>query len=282
MARSFDRLTPSELLLELFLTLDLASSLQISKSKIQEGVIGMTRFAVLLIAIFSSTIVNAQDELPRAIPLKIIKAYIPAGFDNNDRVQVVVEGILPSTCYKVGPYKVDFDVRKMELKILQSAYKYKGPCMEMPVPFQNILNIGISPLGDFLVRDGRDDSSLGRLPIAMAKTVRADDYLYAPVSEVTIDSRWRRVTISGSFSNNCMVLREIRMIRESHNVVTALPISEALTGTGVECKNGIFPFTKTVNLPMLNEARYLLHVRSLDGQATNKLFTLGEQYPVHQ
>lgn len=236
----------------------------------------MKALSFLLIAVFANSYGWAQDELPQAVPLKIQEAFIPGGFDSNDRVQITVEGTLPSTCYKVGPYRTEFDRAKNELKIIQYAYKYRGECMAMTVRFQNTMNVGIAPIGQFTVRDGTDDASLGKLPVAAAKTAKADDYLYAPVNEVSINARHRNVTISGMFSQSCMALKDVKMIRESHNVVTALPVSEPLIG--VECKAGLYPYSKTISFPFLNDARYLLHVRSLDGQATNKLFTIGEPY----
>ena len=41
---------------------------------------------------------------PEIVNIPLNKVYVPVGFDDNDRVQIVVEGDFPNTCYKIGPY----------------------------------------------------------------------------------------------------------------------------------------------------------------------------------
>jgi hypothetical protein len=219
----------------------------------------------------------AQDELPQAVPIKIETAYIPVGFDNNDKVEMVVEGTLPTTCYRVGPAKVDLNPSNGILTVTQFAYKYKGSCMAMSVKFTNPVTIGFVPPQPFTVRDGTDNGELGKLFVEVAKTSKADDFLYAPITEVTVDVRRREATITGTFTNSCANVKEMKVTRVSHNVVVALPISEIVVDR--PCTVGQFPFNRVVKLPFLNDHRYLIHTRSLDGQAVNKLFTIGDPNP---
>lgn len=229
--------------------------------------------ALVLITLLFSLPGFCADVLPELLPLKIKAIYIPGGFDNNDRAQVVIEGTLPNTCFKAGPSRVQLDVANKTLIVQAFAYKYRGECISMETRFQDTVNIGILPAMPMVVKDGFDNAQVGNIKIATAKTQSADDYLYAPLSEVYVDAKRNQVTFSGIFTDSCAQLQEVRVFQENSNVVTALPIS---TGQfGPHCVKGEFPFSKTVSLPFLVESRYLLHARSLDGQAINKLFSIG-------
>jgi hypothetical protein len=235
----------------------------------------MKVFGLLLLSTISLTAAaqDFPDVLPEVVPAKISTAYIPQGFDNNDKSQIVVEGTFSSTCYKVGPYQIKADPFTNTVTVLQLAYKYKGLCALIPVKFTNVIDLGMLTPSRWEVRDASDNGPLGKMPVKPSQTVQADDYLYAPVSEMTIDVRGRTVTISGQFSNDCMLLKDFQVIRESHNVVIALPISEI--SRRPVCTDGDFPFRKMMNLPFLTDGRYLLHVRALNGQALNKIFQIG-------
>lgn len=216
----------------------------------------------------------AQDVLPEVVPTKITTTYIPQGFDSNDKAQLAIEGSFSNTCYKVGPYQLKVDPITSSILILQTAYKYKGLCMMIPVKYTNVIDLGILGFApEFTVKDVTDGAVLGKMPLKIANKAEADDYLYAPVTEASVNVRNRTVTVSGSFSNNCIVFKDLKVARESHNVVIALPITEV--NYRLPCKDEAVPFIKTVNLPFLNEGRYLLHVRALNGQAVNKIFEIG-------
>ncbi len=234
----------------------------------------MKTLGILFTILICPLTLFAQNVLPEVIPAKIQVAYIPQGFDNNDKAQLVIEGSFSSTCYKVGPYQVKVDPATNSISILQSAYKYKGLCMMIPVKYTNVIDLGILAFSPaFTVKDATDGVVLGKMPIKVATRVEADDYLYAPVADASVNVHNYTVTVSGSFSNNCIVFKDLRVTRESHNVVIALPVTEV--SHRLPCKDEVVPFSKTVNLPFLNESRYLLHVRALNGQAVNKIFEIG-------
>jgi hypothetical protein len=56
------------------------------------------------------------------------------------------------------------------------------------------------------------------------------------------------------------------------NVLVVLPIAKQFSN--VDCKAGRFPFKIEKPLPTLQPGKYLLHVRSMNGQAINKLFEI--------
>jgi hypothetical protein len=99
-------------------------------------------------------------------------AYIPGGFDSNDQVQVVGEGIFPNTCYRpVATPKVEVDSVTRQIKVAPHALKYDGFCLQMLVRFDQTVNLGVMPAGTYhLIQEerGTSGSDLGALRIGVA------------------------------------------------------------------------------------------------------------------
>lgn len=215
----------------------------------------------------------AQEINPAVVDVTLHKAYIPMGFDSNDRAQVMVESYLPDTCYKIGPHKVVVDEKEKKITIQQTAYKYSGFCLLVIVPYYHMVDFGILKAGAYTLEDGRSHKALGQLPVKTATNSSADDAIYAPVNEATVvrnEDGSNLLKLAGTFTNSCMSLKNIEVLYESSDVITVLPITEIKDEE--ECKSGEFPFTASEQLKSLEKGRYFLHVRSLNGSSVTKLF----------
>ena len=248
-------------------------------------------FFLILIALLVSMLTpknsQAQFVLPHEVHIALKKAYIPQGFDSNDRVQVVVEGFLPNTCYRLGPTKVWQGSDPHDLFVEQHAYKYPGVCLEVIVPFNHSIEFGILPAGNYNIKNVfveesgtmTYEKSLGTIPVATAATAGPDDHLYAIVDDATLttSSESKKVVLTGELPGPCWFFEDTKVVVESNDVVTILPIiyykvpHDSLTQCDV---NVTVPFTKAVTLPKLPTGRYLIQTRSLNGQSVNKLFNL--------
>ena len=70
------------------------------------------------------------------VPAPIEKVFVPLGFDDNDKVEVIVHGEFPSSCYKMGPAGATVDAVGKKIVINAQAYYYPGAvCISMMVPF---------------------------------------------------------------------------------------------------------------------------------------------------
>lgn len=242
----------------------------------QGGTVKRILYTLLLVIPFYSA--QALDfELPELVPYGVTRAYIPQGFDSNDATHVVVEGTLPNTCYRVGPGKAKLDTETNKIIVEQTAYVYKGAmCMQMIVPFNLTLDIGILNVADYTVKDAVTSKELGTLPVSLATSADPDDYNYATISDAYVDHTFtgeRAIILHGQLPGNCWYLSEKRVIRESKDVLTVLPI--LAKREDVQCNDAPVYFTTTVELPEdLAPGRHLLHVRSQSGAAVNKLFDM--------
>ena len=224
--------------------------------------------AALLTSLFCFSLANAQTSVLEKTSLGA--AYVPIGFDNINKSQVTVEGVFTDTCYRVGPYQVQ--INGDTITVTQGTYRYKGICADVLVPFSHVVELGILKIGNYTILDGASGRTLGTLPIVKAPhkspATYPDDYLYAPVSDASllVDNGQKRIVLSGAFTDDCTRLTEIRT-QVFGQVIQVLPITErAASG----CHRGFHPFqvTKPISVP---DGHYLLHVRSLSGNAVSKM-----------
>ena len=227
---------------------------------------------VLLLGLVQPS-VAAQN--PETVILKIVKVYIPFRFDDNDRAQAVIVGILPDMCFKAGPYEVKVNESNQTIRITQRAYHYKGICMTVTLPFSQVVELGILKLGTYELIDDKTGQAIGKLGVAQAKSESADDYVYAPVSEANVaigPDKSKAVTLSGSFTSRCQSIQQV-LISYYPEVVVVQPIIE-FKASNEECKFERVAFAEKVALKPDLSKNFLLHVRSMDGQAINKLIDL--------
>lgn len=224
-----------------------------------------------------------EDTLPAHI-------FIPPGFDDNDNAQIVVDGELENTCYKVGPTTSRVDTEKKTVVVRQTMYHYTDPgcfCLEVREPYTVTVNLGVLPAGQYkvLVEKGGEQIAKGHLPVAIAKSPNADDYLYAPVSNVYVDpgnelnpsstsNSETQIVLSGIFKNTCMEIQEVRANLRAGNIIEVLPIAQLREDR--VCAQTIKRFEHRIAVSKLlgsgssvAHGRYLIHVRSLNGQAVN-------------
>jgi len=230
-------------------------------------------FASLFFFVASTTAMAADQLLPEKVNVPLSKAFIPVGFDSNDRVQVTVEGTFPNTCYKVGPYSVQKDESAKAIRIQQTAYKYTGTCLMVQVPFVQTIEMGLLREGGWAIIDAGSEVNLGTLPVEVAKTESPDEFLYAPVGEANVfkDPTTNKTSLglNGTFTDRCTTLKEVR-VQYYPGVVVVLPIAEHNVA-GRECGPQMTRFTHTLELKDGLEGVALLHVRSMNGQAINKV-----------
>lgn len=221
----------------------------------------------LLISVFSFSLAQAQQVSLQKVVLAAV--YVPIGFDSINKSQVTVEGIFQNTCYRVASHTVK--ITDNTITITQGANRYNGICADVLVPFSQVIDLGILKAGDYDIVDGTSGRNLGTLPVVNAPqkspATYPDDYLYAPVTDasVLVDGG-RRVVLSGAFTDDCTKLTEIR-VQLFKNVIQVLPITErAASG----CHHGFHPFQVSQPLAVA-DGHYLLHVRSLSGNAVSKM-----------
>lgn len=204
------------------------------------------------------------------------EVFVPVGFDDNDNTQVVLDGIFPNTCYKVSEPSVEIDKAGKKIQIVDKAFYHKGSvCLYMLVPYFKTVNLGVLPEAQYDV-EIRDASGrfikAAAINVAKATTSDPDNYLYAPVEEVVVNQSGAvpQLVLRGNFTQSCLRVKEVKVsiYRNPNNVVVVQPIAEE---DGSVCKEVIKPFVERVELAEAPAGKALIHVRSLNGQALNRM-----------
>ena len=232
---------------------------------------------VLFLALIAMPAMAMALELINYAPSGV---FTPVGFDSNDNSQVVLAGTFPNTCYKVSEPKVTVDKLNKRVYVQDRAVYHKGLCLYMLVPYYKTVNLGVLEAGDYeiMLGDEADPTAAiktAELGVSKATSSSPDDYLYAPVEEASLktENGVLRLTLKGTFTRSCYQVKEVKMsvIVSPHNMIIVQPIAEE---DGTTCKDENREFETTVEIANAPTGKTLLHIRSLNGQAINRVLNL--------
>lgn len=230
--------------------------------------INMKVIRTLLVSCALSLAAVAHGQVMK--PAVFNTVYVPGGFDSNDNVQIVGEGMFRNTCYRPAPTTVKVDHEKKVITLGPVAYEYSGLCLQVVLQFDRVVDVGILEPGTYTILHEGGGNLLGTVSIAQAKKDTPDEFLYAPISQAFFkqDGLTSEIIITGDFPSSCMSLDNVKVTLEP-KVIVLQPIAALADRT--DCVAGKFPFSKVVKVDLIPKGRYLLHVRSMNAKAINTL-----------
>lgn len=241
----------------------------------------MRKEILVTIAAFLGSAQGYASDLP-VVTVQPDRIFTPTGFDDNDNAQVVVDGLLPNTCYKLTDGIQDIDYARRIITIEARAELADGACSDVLVPFTYEFNFGSLGQGDWLVRT-EDGALEKKLHVAEASSAGPDDQMYASVDNAYVQDdgpQGYAIVIEGTYSNTCMVWDKTQLIHKDPLVLEVLPIVKMQDRD--DCQNRTIHFKGVkVRLPDISEGRFLLHVRSMSGRSVNRVFTMGFAGPTN-
>ncbi len=227
---------------------------------------------LMLAAVFTIQVVEASSNID-IVRVPIRKAYLPVGFDNNDRSEIFVSGDLPDLCHRIGDYKVNVDEKTQTVRVEQYAIRHPGPCPDMIVPFAHVIHLGIMSRGNYRVMDATSGDELGSFPIVEATKPMMDDFLYMPLTNAYAKedptTHEASVILEGNYYDRCTKYKETR-IHYYSEVIVIQPIAEAIQSRN--CTGEPTRFQISVPLKKGLKGSFLIHVRSMSGEAVNSLY----------
>ena len=148
--------------------------------------------------------------------------------------------------------------------------------MEMIVPWTTTVSVGVLKSGHYKVqvqKSLRATKGFGSFPVAVSTSKSIDDHFYAYVTNVMVRENANReasVTISGSYSMDCIYLKDVMVVKHKADVINVLPIVDTHKDKACAHLFVPVPFHKTIHLKKaLTEKATLFHVRSMNGQSLN-------------
>lgn len=227
--------------------------------------LSMVAFAAL-----ASTPARADDPVVDVQPQRV---FVPTGFDDNDDVEIVVDGVFSNSCYRLVKGEATIDAERREVVLHPRARVASGMCLPILVPYTYVFEVGKLPAGLFTIRTG-DAVADKTLSVAEATSAGPDDELYAAIDNATVEQRPDgkfQVVLEGTYTSTCMRWKGAQVVHKDPEVLEVMPVVQIVPGAG--CRDVTYPFKGVaVPLPDVPPGRFLLHVRSMHGGSLNRVF----------
>jgi hypothetical protein len=215
----------------------------------------------------------------------------PVGYDDNDRIQLVLDGKLPNLCFELAQNHFDVNQKEKIITIQQFIKRKQIPeCLtkndklpgylKWPEPFTTEVHIGTLSEGNYRIRfQSALDSIQERVfQVKKSSSSSIDEMLYAPISdafipEIVYETENGEFVLTGIWQSSCLDLHhEDIQVETFSDVFVVLPKMTVQENT--DCFRQQRPLREIVSLGSLKQGRYLLHIRSLTGKSINKVFTV--------
>lgn len=239
---------------------------------------------------FSTTDKNRS----KTIFLPVDKIFsVEHGFDTTDTIEIAIKGFMPDSCHTLGQGSARVDEVNKKIYINIKGYvKQNEMCWMAVTPYLEIIQLGQLSEGNYEVHSVKSPAVVGKLHINKSATDRRDDHLYAPVDTVELSASksehtslvpFQELTLKGTYPymlKGCMRVVNVKTYKTKNDVLVVLPISKVLEGDACTAhdvdEHNRFNISQKIHSTI--EKIGLLHVRTLNGRALNKLvdFSKGE------
>lgn len=107
-------------------------------------------------AVVAGILVSGQAvaEEPRngeRVEVEASYVFVPVGFYDDDEAEVIIDGYLPSGCYRLAPPDIAVDSVEKTVKITPRARFFDVPCIEALVPYNFEAKLGQLSEGTYTI-----------------------------------------------------------------------------------------------------------------------------------
>lgn len=235
----------------------------------------MNKLSFALATLSFSSLLLAQD--PQIIASPVEHLFVPAGFDNNDNVEVIVTGSFPNPCYIRN--KVDVEVNGDRVLINVTALKKESNSLElcgpMSVPFKEEVTIGNLQGGDYeiIVNEKTEHEKIGKLHVDVSSSSSVDDHLYPIVEYVELGFTGGLsgdATLIAKSPSDCVIFEKVEYISNNTDSISILPVMKKIS-TNCNANKKRLQIPVRFNPHGLRSKDVLLFVRSIDGKSVNAI-----------
>lgn len=239
---------------------------------------------ILFLAI---TVIVLGAKADHTVETQIEKVFVPSvGYDSNDNVQVMLDGSLSNQCQQVSDTDVRFDSDNRVFYVRQMAkVRSLKECHLSPLPrhlglpghFSKEISLGILKAGEYRVEFRTKDGWTGRsFVVSETQVETTDDEIYAPVSnffvpEMMDETENVQIVLTGVIGSRCLGWKDVEI--EQQNDIIIIKPKMQIVSTNF-CSITPWPLEKIISLGKLKAGRYMVHVRSMNGQGLSRMFTI--------
>lgn len=229
----------------------------------------MKNIAGIAMLIVGATALFAENQ---EVQINSQNIHVPQGFDSNDTVEVIVTGLLPSTCYRRPNAEAKVDGSNVTIKLKATKMdKQNNICIMAVVPYMISVPLGQLKEGHYTiaVNPGSTDFKNSTIAVESPNSQSIDNFTYANVSKVTKVAGSNKIRLTGEHPSSCMKIDRVEVLANpTHDTFSILPIVKQIQPI---CDRMMKPFTHEVVLPFELKKSAVAHVRKIDGTAANFL-----------
>lgn len=209
------------------------------------------------------------------IPSPVDHLFIPAGFDNNDNVEVVVTGHFPSTCYARN--RVDVKVVKDLIDIKVTAFHRRDSsikCLDMSVPYTEVVTVGNLQAGNYKIQVNEESKGIkDNLVISESRSNNMDEFIYAQVDYIDLGfagGATGSAFIHAQLPSPCLEFDHVEYLSNGKDTISIMPIMKQVSDF---CPMKMVPYEIPIkyDLSTVTADKVLLFSRSIDGRSVSTI-----------
>jgi len=227
-----------------------------------------------LLALLTSLSVYAQA--PQVVDAPVEHLFVPAGFDNNDNVELVVTGHFPNPCYSRSIVDVDVVGDLINVKVTALVRDEKtSACAQMLVPFKEVVNVGNLQGGQYkvAVNAGSPFELKDGLFVEEATSQNQDEHIYAMVDYIELGfmgGQTGSAQLVGWKPSDCLELDRVEYLSNGKDTLSVLPIMKRVREF---CPLKMVPMNIDIKFDAdaFSYQKILLMSRTIEGRSVNSL-----------
>lgn len=216
---------------------------------------------------------TAIAQTPSVVVSPLDHLFIPAGFDNNDNVELVVTGKFPNPCYTRNKVEVVVkdDVINATITSLLQTPSDSSICEDLKISFSETVTVGNLQAGNYkiIVNEGTRSELKGELEVAVSASHSVDDHIYAQIDHVNLGFAGGitgDALLIGYSPSPCLVVDKVVYRNNGMDTYSILPIMKKISNVCPEIKTQIEIPIK-FNVSSVKNETILLFVRSIEGKS---------------
>lgn len=217
---------------------------------------------------------------PIIIDAPVRHVFVPAGFDDNDNVEVVVSGEFPSLCFTRNTVDVKKEGRKINIQItaiynLPGGFSGNKKCGRMIVPFKEVISLGQLDDGEYKIKvNQKTEYELNdKIKINPAEINAVDESIYANVEFIEQTNNPKEIILRGHNPSSCLVFSRFEYLSNGKDTISVLPIMRK-TSDFCPMKMTDFELEANLDLSTINATNVLIHARAMDGRSVNSIIEM--------
>jgi hypothetical protein len=231
-----------------------------------------SKLALLTLAALSAGKLLASTPVLTDVPIDHV--FVPKGFHSHENAEIVITGFLPNLCHRAPQTSVSVVGDEIRVQVRSLYYEINNPfCPMVLVPFVETVSLGVMDKGNYPVKINVNTPYELKSNITIEEYVSDayDDLVFANVTHVEDKGAERKVLLKGYNPSDCFVLDAIEY---DHNELDTYSVYPKMKQISNFCPQKMVPFEYEFTVPTdLKRSRVLLHVKALDGNSVNSIFS---------